>query len=163
MNGVAALLLRNLSVDALVELGSEIFRELARRTDEEQAVPETDAPPLPTLTPFGHKEQAASKQPPALRDAGSPVEDAVDIGPPPARQHLRGNVAATTERWKGVAADIAANGPQPITDLAQRHDLTYEGLSYGVRKGSFARWFTVEGGRVYLSNEGRQEALPPKE
>lgn len=148
MTGVSVLLLTHLPTDALVELGAALFRELARRGGKDFHEPCCHAVEAPQ-----------GKEPlPASGDASPEASDT-----PPAKQRLRGNVAATVERWKAVATDIAQNGPQPIADLARAHDLTYEGLSYGVRKGSFARWFTVEGGRVYLTNEGRQEALPPKE
>lgn len=78
-------------------------------------------------------------------------------------RRLTGRQKAAEKRWKAIARAIDANGPQTIAAIAEQLVMTYEGVLYAVRESVFAAWFELKGGKVSLTNQGRQEALPQKE
>jgi hypothetical protein len=76
----------------------------------------------------------------------------------PAQEMSRG-----IERARAYARYLAEHGPVTLNTLGEAFGTGYQRSYKLVSTGNWNRWFSLEGGKVHLTNEGRLEALPPKE
>lgn len=73
-------------------------------------------------------------------------------------------IEADRRAYMAIVNHIATQGPDTIQKLAELYGIKYQTLYQSIRiHSTYSKWFTLEGGKLYITNEGRQQALPPKE